>query len=235
VTPDTPRRTGTSSPNLSRYRLDPGLYALQIGARTDADFVLRIRSSDGALAPEPNGSVVRVVGDWTVGERVRPNGARVCFARTVSNNQTPSDWRLLRPVLEFQVEARFQGRGLQGANRDRLEVGQRFDALSHYAQNARFEGLVALPNGRTLPFPLSANRETGGVESLRRCDVGGGDCLVDETIFFLTQGTAMRITSRTNDGRPSVVDYSLIGYQGAMTTMAALCGDRRIVARMIRR
>jgi hypothetical protein len=207
-------------PLLSRYRLEPGTYVVDVESPTrgSIDFVLQMRAGAEPLDPLPPGRPLRSFGDWTVGV-VGEGAARECYAMTVAQDQQPRGWRAQRPVLQFIVTPRSAG------------VRHLFDRASEYGPGPATARILE-PSGRSTELPLAFH--DGRLAPVEACADGGGLCMVDETVRALTYGAQVAVLGSTPAGKPASVSYSLRGYQPAIAAMAAACENRAVAGLLVR-
>jgi hypothetical protein len=206
-------------PLLSRYRLEPGTYVVDVESPTRApiDFSLQMRAGTEPLEPLPPGRPLRSFGDWTVGV-VGEGPLRECYAMTVAQDQQPAGWRAQRPVLQFIVTPR-------GA-----AVRHLFDRAADY-RPGRATAEIQEPSGRVTELPLSFH--DGRLATVEACPDGRGMCMVNETVRALTFGSRLAVLGTTPGGKPAAVSYSLRGYQSAIAAMAAACDNREIAGLLV--
>ncbi|HYF54731.1 MAG TPA: hypothetical protein VEA41_10780, partial [Salinarimonas sp.] len=206
-------------PLLSRYRLEPGTYVVDVESPTrgSVDFALQMRAGSEPLDPIPPGRPLRSFGDWTVGV-VGEGPARECYAMTVAQDQQPAGWRAQRPVLQFIVTPRGAG------------VRHLFDRAAEYKPGRAVAEIVE-PSGRVTELPLAFH--DGRLATVEACSDGQGMCMVNETVRALTYGSRLSVLGTTPQGRPAAVSYSLRGYQGAIAAMAAACDNRAVAGLLV--
>lgn len=214
------------SPTLRRYRLDAGIYRLRVqnGAADGEQYRLTARGGVDALLPllPPGFQLTRIFRDWQVGVAELPDGRRACFAVTIANRWAPLDWRPIRPFIWFLVPD--QG----SASADAGDIDQRFDVANYYDPQSPIQAAVFGARQQDWPLPITVRNN-----QLQSLDAG--DLMSINSLVGMTRGNTLVINGTTTDGRLSYLEYSLNGYQGAMTEMLANCGRTELRALLIKR
>lgn len=217
-------------PNLVRYRLPAGDYAVRITnpGKGAVRFVLALRAAPGSLTPlPPQGSVLlRDFADWTVGTDVEDDGTRTCFAFTVADVMEPENWRDQRPVIWFKVVT------ASAAGRFGHDIEHYFDQSRFFARARVPEAIVSGTSG--VRWRLGLSDVGGRLRSVN--ETSSGDLVMsDESLEGLTRGARLVLTGVTASGRPGQIGYSLMGYQAAINAMLGECGRDELRRRLVRR
>jgi hypothetical protein len=198
-------------PNLRRFSLGAGEYFLRLGpgdSQIGKGYVLRARSSDRILEPEPPGELLRNFGDWSVG--VINNGpVRACYAFTTASAASRIE-RLQKPVMWFSITN---------------EPGSKI--VSHYLDLKQFYREQA---------PITA-QIWSRAQMLSAVNVRPQAELilpVEHSAFRgYTQGSTFRMRGTAPSGSASEVVYSLVGYRQAMNAIALNCGKPDLVQSLV--
>jgi hypothetical protein len=208
-------------PNLRRFSLGPGEYFLrmgQSGTQNPDGYVLRARSTDLILEPEPPGELLRNFGEWSVG--VINNGpVRSCYAYTTASSGSRID-RLQKPVMWFAI-----------TNEPSAPVLHYLDFRQFYRDQSQISAQV-WSRSQMLRTINVQTREDGLVIPIERT-ASGASVLSVEGIRSYTQGSTLRIRGTTPSGAASEVVYSLVGYTQSMNAMAVNCGRPDLIQSLV--
>jgi len=211
------------TPDIQRYRLEPGIYRLRIQNATKGPlgYTMRARAATHALLPLlRNGQrIVHLYGDWQVGEAV-DGDRRACFARSLATRWAPEGWRPIQPYLWFLAEA-------DPVPGDRMLIEQTFDRPSYYDLG---QPLYAAVFGSKAKWQIPIGAFGEQIQSRETRDV-----MSVPSLEGMTQGRTLVIEGTTKDGRLAHVEYSLVGYQAAMNHILTACGRTELRRALIRR
>lgn len=216
-----------SRPNLRRYRVPAGEYTIRVASPGPArhDFQLRARAVDtnGMLAPEAPGRLLRRYQDWFASVVEDPRtGRRTCFAYTSAIEAGPRNWREQAPFILLQAQSHGTG-----------EIQHLIEDKRFYKPGAPFEAVIN--EGGTMR-PLNAVPPAEKNRNHIRPEKEGseGRPIIDmDAVAGYNRGTTLEINGTTPDGRPAHVIYSLQGYRAAVNAMSIECGRRDLANALV--
>lgn len=205
-------------PNLRRFDLAPGDYFLRLGgggaAGSGKGYVLRARSAENILEPEPPGELLRKFGDWSVG--VINNGpVKSCYAFTTAAPASRVE-RLQKPVMWFSITNEpgstqvLHYLDFKQFYRDQSPISAQIWSRSQMLSNLN----VQMHSDFVVPVERSPS---------------GGNVLSMQSIRGYTQGSTLRMRGTPSTGAQSEVVYSLVGYTQSINAMAMNCGRSDLV------
>lgn len=178
-------------------------------------------SSTTTSSTSPSTRMLGTFRDWRVGTANYRDGTKYCFAYTFARSVSPFNWRKNQPRLYFSVDYR----------KNNL-VTHYFDITSVYDTSYPVGATVTV-RGRAQRIPaVRVNNRARDFRSLERCGKNRKDwCVSNRGMRAFTRGSAVTFTGVTKDGRRAQVNYSLYGFQKAITRMNRECRVRNSLVR----
>ncbi len=203
--------------------LPVGRYQIELyrDAGDKAQVVASMAPTSEALTPSFSGQEVTREIDWQVLETM-VDGNKRCYAYTLAKSFTPSAWRGHHPYLLVRID--------EGDD----SVFHTFDKRRFYRDERPFTAIIS--GNVNFQIPVMFEGDQDDLKTLEVCRQDATKfCVSDEGLVGLTLGREIEITGTTTDGRPSLIVYSLRGYQKAVQAMNQACRNERNTGWLLKR